>query len=566
MRLFGWEINRAEPDGALPSFAPEVKDDGAVVVATGGAYGVYVDLDGSIRTEAELVNKYRDMAQNAEIEQAIDEITNEVIVIDDEQDIVEIVLDDLPIPENIKGIIEEEFGKVLDLLEFNTHAYEIFRSFYIDGRIYYHAIIDDKAPQEGVQELRYIDPRKIRKIREVIKTPIPGQAVDGVISQTINEYYIYNDKGFSMGTQNKNIASVPAQGVKIAKDAIVHLTSGLTDASGTLVLSDLHRAIKPLNQLKALEDSTIIYRISRAPERRIFYIDVGNLPKLKAEQYLREIMAKHRNRLVYDASSGEVRDDRKFTTMMEDYWFPRRGEGKGTEVVTLPPGQNLGELTDVMYFQMKLFRSLFVPFSRLQSDATFQYDPATGITRDELRFSKFIDRKRLRFSSLFLKILEKQMVLKGIMTIEDWEELSKKIKFRYARDNYFSEAKERLVRIGRLEELNAWMPFRGIYVSNIWLRKNVLRQTDDDIEHLDQEIMEEMEIPQYSAEMMLGGLDPTAGQMGPDRGPVGAHPAPFQAQQQSKPKKDDRPQNRRNKKWAQPGKTAQREGNGNTEK
>lgn len=566
MKIFGWEINRAEPDGSLPSFAPETKDDGAVVVATGGAYGVYVDLDGSIRTEAELVNKYRDMAQNAEIEQAIDEITNEVIVIDDEQDIVEIVLDDLPIPENIKSIIEEEFSKVLDLLEFNTHAYEIFRSFYIDGRIYYHAIIDEKAPQEGVQELRYIDPRKIRKIREVLKTPIPGQAVDGAINQTINEYYIYNDKGFSAGGMDKNVTSVPAQGIKIAKDAIVHLTSGLTDASGKLVLSDLHRAIKPLNQLKALEDSTIIYRISRAPERRIFYIDVGNLPKLKAEQYLREIMTKHRNRLVYDASSGEIRDDRKFTTMMEDYWFPRRGEGKGTEVVTLPSGQNLGELTDVMYFQMKLFRALFVPFSRLQSDATFQYDPATGITRDELRFSKFIDRKRLRFSSLFLKILEKQMVLKGIMTIEDWEELSKRIKFRFARDNYFAEAKERLVRLGRLEEMNAWMPYIGRYVSNIWARKNVLRQTDDDIENIDQEIMEEMEIPQYSAEMMLGGLDPLAGQMGPDRGPPAAHPAPVQSQSQNSPKKDNRPQNRRNQKWAQPGKKTQREGNGNTEK
>jgi len=353
--LFGFEIRRKQEDPI--SFAPKVTDDGAAVVAEGGAYGTYVDLDGSIRTEAELVNKYREMALYPEVDQAIDDIVNEVITQEPEQEVVELILDDTELPDRIKKLFIDEFKEVLTLLEFNQLSYEVFRRWYVDGRIYYHAITDEENPTKGIVELRYIDPRKIRKIKEQKRK----KAINNVpLTQDGKEYYIYNDKGFAKTAGNSSIPSNTIGGIRIAKDSIVHCTSGLTSVNGDLVQSYLHKAIKPLNQLKSMEDSLVIYRISRAPERRIFYIDVGNLPKMKAEQYLRDIMTKFKNKLVYDAATGEIRDDRKFMTMLEDFWLPRREGGKGTEITTLPGGQNLGQMDDVLYFQRKLYKSLNV--------------------------------------------------------------------------------------------------------------------------------------------------------------------------------------------------------------
>ena len=499
MKLFGFEFKRNEPVEAAPSFAPKEADDGAVIVAAGGAYGTYIDLDGTVRTEAELVTKYREMSLQPEIDTAVDEIVNESISVDEET-MVSINLDDLEdLPERVKKAIREEFVTVLKLLNFNNQGYEIYRRWYIDGRLYYHAIIDKDNPSEGVRELRYVDPRKIRKVREVGKKRAPGSQ-DGsqaLIPKIQNEYYIYNDKGFNYG--NKTVGP-STTGMKIAKDSIVHVTSGLTDTQGTMVLSYMHKAIKPLNQLRTLEDSLIIYRLARAPERRIWYIDVGNLPKMKAEQYVRDIMIKHKNRLIYDASTGEVRDDRKFMTMLEDYWLPRREGGRGTEVTTLPGGQTLGEMDDVLYFQKKLYQTLNVPVNRLNSDALFSIGRATEVTRDELKFYKFIVRLRGRFSSLFNQILEKQLVLKGIMSIEEWQQISNEVKYDFSRDNYFTELKDAEIMQNRA---NLMMTFEqggllGKYYSHDWARRQILRQSDDDIEEQDEKINEEQADPRWN--------------------------------------------------------------------
>ena len=381
-QLFGFEFKRLEKDDQLPSFVPQEQDDGAMVVSAGGSYGTYVDLDGTVRTEAELVTKYREMAVQPEIDAAVDEIINASICVD-ENDIVKIDLDDTNLDPKIKKVIDSEFKGILNLIDFNNHAYDIYRRWYIDGRLYYHVVIDDKDAKSGIQDLRYVDPRKIRKVKEVSKKRSKNSEI--TLTKTEAEYYIYNEKGFSVG--NKNVGPTTHQsGLKIAKDSIVHVTSGLTDTHGTMVLSHLHKGIKPLNQLRTLEDATVIYRISRAPERRLWYIDVGNLPKMKAEQYVREIMVKHKNRLVYDAASGEIRDDRKFMTMLEDYWLPRREGGRGTEVTTLPAGQNLGEMEDVLYFQKKLYRSLNVPVSRIEQENTgFNLGRSSEITNKVCR-------------------------------------------------------------------------------------------------------------------------------------------------------------------------------------
>ena len=425
--LFGFEFKRVTPEEPPVSFAPQSNDDGAVVVAAGGSYGTYVDLEGTARTEAELVTRYRDMSLTADIDRAVEEIVNEAIVHETDEKIVELNLNSLEIADNIKAVILQEFNNVKNLLNFEDRSYDVFKRWYIDGRLYYHAIIDEKNPRMGIKELRNIDPRKIRKVREQKKKKDPRS--EAVVTQTTKEYYIYNEKGYNAQGIGSGAAAYSAVGVKIAKDAIVHCTSGLMDTNGTMVISYLHKAIKPLNQLRVLEDATVIYRISRAPERRIFYIDVGNLPKMKAEQYLRDMMVRHKNRLVYDATTGEVRDDRKFMTMLEDYWLPRREGGKGTEITTLPGGENLGKMEDVEYFQKKLYQSLNVPATRLQTEQTYSIGRATEITRDEVKFSKFISRMRAKFSTLFLKCLEKQLVLKGIVTVEDWKSISQYIKF-----------------------------------------------------------------------------------------------------------------------------------------
>lgn len=498
MKLFGYEFKRTDQLEVAPSFAPKEADDGALIVAAGGAYGTYIDLDGTVRTEAELVTKYREMSLQPEIDTAVDEIVNESISVD-EDSTVEINLDSINVSDKVKKVIRDEFTNVLKVLNFNKQAYEIYRRWYIDGRLYYHAIISRDAPQEGIKELRYVDPRKIRKVREISKKRAPGGAdgSEAVVPKIQNEYYVYNDKGFNYGNK---VVGPSTSGMKIAKDSIVHVTSGLTDTQGTMVLSYLHKAIKPLNQLRTLEDALIIYRLARAPERRIWYIDVGNLPKMKAEQYVRDIMIKHKNRLIYDASTGEVRDDRKFMTMLEDYWLPRREGGRGTEVTTLPGGQTLGEMDDVLYFQKRLYQTLNVPVNRLNSDALFSIGRATEVTRDELKFYKFIVRLRSRFSNLFNQVLEKQLVLKGIMSIEEWYQIANEIKYDFSRDNYFTELKDSEI-VQNRAQLMMTMEQGGLigkYYSHEWARRNILRQSDDDIEKQDEQISNEENDPRWA--------------------------------------------------------------------
>ena len=491
--LFGFEIKRKQQE--LPSFVPKSDNDGAVVVAEGGVYGTYVDLDGSIRTESELVNKYREMAQHPEVDAAIDDVVNEVITQEPETKVVELILDDLEQPDRIKKLLTKEFDEVLRLLEFNDLSYDVFRRWYVDGRLYYHVIVDEEKPQEGIQELRYIDPRKIRKVREQKRKKV---AATVTTYQTAAEYYMYNDKGFAKTAGNSSIPTNSVGGLKIAKDSIIHCTSGLTSVNGDLVQSYLHKAIKPLNQLRSMEDSLVIYRISRAPERRIFYIDVGNLPKMKAEQYLRDVMTRFKNKLVYDAATGEVRDDRKFMTMLEDFWLPRREGGKGTEITTLPGGQNLGQIDDIVYFQRKLYKSLNVPISRLDPELQFNFGRATEITRDEVKFAKFINRLRNKFAVLFTKILERQLIMKGICTPEDWDDFKQAIRYKFAQDNYFAELKETEILRDRITMLRDIDDFAGKYYSHDWIRRHVLRQSDQEIEKIDEQIQDEMDNPQYN--------------------------------------------------------------------
>lgn len=513
--FFGFEIRKAtsqqEVQEKQPAFAPEIKDDGAVVVAAGGAYGTYIDLQGAARTEAELVTKYREMAMHPEVEKAVDDILNEAIIVEEKEKIVQINLDDTKLSTNIKKKVTEEFENILTLLDFNKSAFDIFRRWYIDGRMYYHIIIDVTQPGDGIKELRYIDPRKLRKIREVKRKRDNKSQVTQ--TQTVQEYFIYNEKGFQNKAGEVGTATA-VQGLKIAPDSIVHITSGVLDPMNSVVLSHLHKAIKPLNQLRALEDATVIYRISRAPERRIFYIDVGNLPKMKAEQYLRDMMTRHKNKVVYDASTGEIRDDRKFMTMLEDYWLPRRDGSRGTEITTLPAGQNLGKLEDVEYFQKKLYESLNVPVTRLEQDGSFIFGQGQEISRDEIKFTKFIDRVRMRFNHLFLDALKRQLLLKNVITEEDWDLFESHIKFDYTKDNYFEQQKQSSVMTDRINLLTQMSPFIGKYYSNEWVRKHILQQSDEEIEEMDEQSMAEMENPLYQSATDENG-NPVAGGTAP---------------------------------------------------
>ena len=499
--LFGFSITRKNEPVDIPSFTPKATDDGAMVVAEGGVYGTFVDLDGAVRTEAELVNKYREVAMHPEVEMAIDDIVNEAIVADPKKAIVSLNLDDLEQPDKIKKLIQEEFDTIVDLLEFNQYAYEIFKKWYVDGRLIYHAMIDDTKPREGIKELRYVDPRKIRKVRTVKKRKVAGGS-NVSVPQSAGEFYIYNEKGFAKtaGVPN-NVApfqDTGAQGLKIAVDSIVNISSGLVNVNGDLVIGYLQKAIKPLNMLKAMEDSLVIYRISRAPERRIFYIDVGNLPKPKAEQYLRDVMTRFKNKVVYDSATGEIRDDRKHMTMLEDFWLPRREGGKGTEITTLPGGQNLGQMDDVTYFQNKLYKALNVPIGRMDPSAQYSFGRATEITRDEVKFAKFITRLRMRFSDLFTRILEKQLILKGVITSEDWAEFKTNFKFEYAEDNHFAELRNTEILRDRVSMLRDADDYTGKYFSHEWIRRNVLYQTDEDMQEIDKQIAEEVNNPQYN--------------------------------------------------------------------
>lgn len=490
MDFFGFEIRRKsdEQKKNLDAVTPQLEDDGSLMVSAGGSYGMYVDIEGSAKTESELVTRYREMAGHPEVEGALDDIINEAIN-SEIQRIVNVVLDQVPVSNNIKKMIEQEFENIFNMLDFNHQGYDIFKRWYVDGRVYYQAVIDKNNPKAGLQELRYIDPRKIRKIKEVKKKKIQGAELSlASISEVVNEYYMYSEKGFgnTLGTHNQS-----STGIKIAKDSIIQVNSGLVDSKSTMVLSYLHKAIKPLNQLKSIEDASVIYRLSRAPERRIFYIDVGNLPKMKAEQYLKDMMTRHKNKLVYDMATGEVKDDRKFMTMLEDFWLPRREGGRGTEITTLPGGQNLGEIEDIKYFQEKLFRALNVPMSRMQPDQAFNLGRSSEISRDEVKFAKFIDRLRVRFSGLFTGALEKQLLLKGILTSDDWKVVSPKLKYDFARDNFFSELKDIEVQKERLTVLDQVNQYVGTYYSQAWVKKHVLRQTDEEIEEIQNDMKQD---------------------------------------------------------------------------
>lgn len=482
MEIFGFEIKKKqqEDESTRPSFVAPENDDGAVIVAGGGIIGTYIDLEGTARTEAELITRYRELSLQPEIETAIEEIVTQFISYDSEDELVNINLDDLEFSNQLKKRIQEEFKEVVELLDFNKVGYDLIRRWYVDGRLYFHVIIDEKNPGEGIQELRYIDPRKIRKIREVKKSK---QTV-----QVANEYYLYNDKGYHT---KEAISTAGINGLRIATDSIVLVSSGLMDQNNQYVLSYLHKAIKPMNQLRTLEDAAVIYRLSRAPERRIFYIDVGNLPKAKAEQYLADMMQRHKNRLVYDATTGELRDDRKYMTMLEDFWLPRREGGRGTEITTLPGGQNLGQMEDVEYFQKRLYNSLHVPVTRLQPENNFNLGRSSEITRDELRFAKFVDRLRMKFAYLFKTALSKQLVLKGVIAQEEAESVMNSIKIDFVKDNYFTELKEAEILTNRVNAAKNMEDMVGTYYSRDYIRKKVLRQTEDDIEEIAQENIEE---------------------------------------------------------------------------
>ena len=488
--LFGFTFARdkgEEQNKTQQSFSPPSNDDGALSITSAAYYGTYVDQDGTAKNEVELISRYREMSMQPEIESAIDDIINEAICHDDDGKTIQIVLDDLNVGDKIKKAIKAEFATVLKLFNYSNMAHDIFRRYYVDGRLYYHIIINRDNPVDGIRELRYIDPRKLRKIREIKKNKDERTGVD--IMNVVNEYYIYNDKVTSGSS-----AGFGPVGVRITTDSIISVVSGLMDSRRSIVLSYLHKAIKPLNQLRMIEDATVIYRISRAPERRIFYIDVGNLPKLKAEQYLRDIMVKYKNKLVYDSATGEVRDDRKFQSMMEDFWLPRREGGKGTEIDTLPGGQNLGELEDVKYFEKKLYKALNVPVSRLNPETSgFSIGRVAEVTRDEMKFTKFVERLRTKFSDLFDQALKTQCVLKGICTADEWNDFKEHIHYDFIKDSNFTEMKEAELMKERLGLLDAVDPYVGRYYSQAWVQRNVLRMNDDEIKQMQKEMDQEKE-------------------------------------------------------------------------
>lgn len=486
IQIFGFEISRRkinQDEEVNKSFAIPQNEDGAVTIQSGSYYGTYVDLDGVVRNEVELITRYREMSMQPELETAIDEVVNEAIVNDDNGKAVELNTDDLNLPEKIKSKIRDEFDHVLRMLDFGNMGHDIFRRWYIDGRLFYHIIIDEQRPTLGIQELRYIDPRRIRKIREVQKTKDTKTGME--IIKKMSEYYLYNERGIIGAHSNL--------GTKIAVDSVVNVNSGLLDSKRAMVLSYLHKAIKPLNQLRMVEDATVIYRLSRAPERRVFYVDVGNMPTIKAEQYLRDIMVKYRNKLVYDSSTGEIKDDRKHLSMLEDFWLPRREGTKGTEITTLPGGANLGELEDVKYFERKLYKSLGVPLGRLESQQGFSLGKSTEITRDELKFSKFVQRLRNKFSTLFDDLMRVQLVLKKVCTEEEWKQFKEDIWYDYKKDNNFTELKEAELITNRILLLQYVDPFVGRYYSMEWVKKNILKQTDEDIEEINKQISEEQQ-------------------------------------------------------------------------
>jgi len=484
LKLFGFELKRSKKveQKMLPSIVPPTDADAAGYISTGaGAYGQYINLDGDqSKDNAQLIMRYRGVSMNPEVDMAIDEIVSESIVASELESSVELKLDEIEAPKKIKDQIQEEFDNIVGLLKFNDLGHDIYRSWYIDGRVVHHLLVNEANTKAGIQEIRHIDSAKIRKVREVKYKKDPKTGVK--IVDNIEEYYIYEEKP----------GSNTVQGVKMSTDAISYVTSGLLDESKKKVISHLHKALKPINQLRMMEDSLVIYRLARAPERRIFYIDVGSLPRGKADQYMKDIMTKYRNKLVYDASTGQIKDDRKHMSMLEDFWLPRRENGRGTQIETLPGGDNLGQIDDVVYFQKRLYRSLNVPVNRLEQEAQFSLGRSTEISRDEVKFQKFIDRLRRRFGNVFLGILKKQLILKGIITAQDWEEWKDDIYVDYIKDNHFAELKDAEILQNRVGLMNEVTQYVGEYFSKDWVMRNVLMFTDDDIEKMQKDIDKEI--------------------------------------------------------------------------
>ena len=483
--LFGFSFKKklTDKDRAPSPIAPS-SEDGATSYIAGGYYGQYLDLDGNFKTEYDMVKKYREMAMHPEVDSAIEDIIHEAIVADKNDSPVHVNLDNLEVSDTVKNLIRDEFEYIKNLFAFDGKAHEMFRRWYIDGRLYYHKVIDLDDPAKGILEVRYIDPSKIKKVRQINKPKTADEFMKYDFGKS-EEYFIYNPKGLNNTSANS--------GIKIAKDAITYVTSGIMDTNRNIVLSYLHKGIKVLNQLRMIEDSLVIYRISRAPERRIFYIDVGNLPKVKAEQYLREVMGRYRNKLVYDAATGEIRDDRKYMSMMEDFWLPRREGGRGTEITTLPGGQNLGELTDVQYFQTKLYKALNVPAGRLESGTSFDLGRSAEITRDELKFTKFVGKLRKKFSDIFHDTLKTQLILKSVIVPEDWDDMKEHIQYDYLYDNHFTELKNLEMMTEKLNVIAAMDPYVGKYFSTQYIRSEILGQTEIQMEEMDVQMADDIE-------------------------------------------------------------------------
>ncbi len=525
-KLFGFSIEDNEPlSPSAVSPVPPNKEDGVDHYLSSGFFGSYVDIEGVYRTEFDLIKRYREMALHPECDSAIEDIVNEAIVSDTNDSPVQINLENLNASDGIKKKIRQEFKHILELLDFDKKSHEIYRNWYVDGRLYYHKIIDFKNPHEGIQELRYIDAMKMRYVRQGKKKEgdryrVSNRNIDNPMDYEfpeIEEYFIYEPKmTYPTGTPSPGTMGGSNSGIRMTKDSVTYCTSGLVDRNKGSTLSYLHKAIKSLNQLRMIEDSLVIYRLSRAPERRIFYIDVGNLPKVKAEQYLRDVMMRYRNKLVYDANTGEVRDDKKFMAMLEDFWLPRREGGRGTEISTLPGGQNLGEITDIEYFKKKLYRSLNVPPSRMDGEGGFNLGRSSEILRDEVKFSKFVSRLRKRFSYMFSDMLRTQLILKNIITPEDWQQMDEHIQYDFLYDNHFAELKDAELLNERLNMVQVAEPYIGKYFSQDYVRRKILRQTD--IEILEQDALIKKEIkdgiipdPNVPVDPMTGmPLDQTA--------------------------------------------------------
>ena len=486
--LFGFQITKVKKtEDPKQNFTTSPADDGTQVVAGGGYFGQYLDMEGTAKSEADLIRRYREISLHPECDMAIEDVINEAIVANENKDPVRVNTDSVPYGDDIKRKIESEFRTVLKLMNFNTKGHDIFRRWYVDGRIAYQILIDRNSPVSGVTELRYLDPRKIKKIREVRKKRPDGNQGKASLTMVDEyvEYYLYNEKGVSGQTSGG--------GIKIAPDTIAFCSSGLIDQSKNIILSHLHKAIKPVNQLRMIEDAVVIYRIARAPERRIFKVDVGNLPKVKAEAYLRDVMARYRNKLVYDASTGEIRDDRNYMSMLEDFWLPSREGGRGTDITTLPGGANLGEIADIEYFRAKLYRSLNVPVSRLEASQGFNLGRSSEITRDELKFTKFVGRLRKKFTELFNDLLRTQLIIKGIIAETEWPAIRDQIFYDFLQDGHFAELKNSEMMRERLNLAREVRDYIGKYYSVNYVRRNILRQTETEIKQMDAEIKKEID-------------------------------------------------------------------------